>query len=731
MREAARLETQQELALDQFSGTDAFGRITMLAATVMSCPVAAISITEDDRQWFLGLTGLEASELSRGTSFCTFCINSDSPLLVLDAADDPRFAESSLVTGAPHIRSYLGLPVHAENEAVLGTLSVMSTEPRAFRIHDIPILETLVTMIEQTLASQSRSLQLKRAANQLKELNMVFKQAEGAANIGSWRVDLIKDKLYWSDQVYAIHGLERDAKIDVENAINFYEPEDRQVVRDALAKTLDTGEGFTFDAKIRRPDGELRWIRSIGERIDVDGRPEAVAGIFLDCTEERLKTLALEEAAKLDRLTGLFNRAGFDARLAEAMAGEPGQVITAMLLDLDGFKYVNDTLGHLIGDRLLIELAERLKEVASEDVFVARWGGDEFAFLFPPDTCIEAATKLAHRIVGDVSRQVDCGSTKAIVGGTCGIAQICAPASSEELVRRADVALYHGKTTGRGSVYCWDKTIEGSLLAQQRAVAQLTSALENDMTLAAYQPIVNLATGCVAGAEALLRLVDHEGAMIPAAEVFPALLEPSLSKRVFNFMINRVFAEADAFFERHGKNCRITINVTESDLRTDAHSAGFLQIVQRAVAKGRVNPRNFAFEITETMLLLDDSGDIRTTLKELEAMGFAIALDDFGTGFSSLTHLRDFPIQLVKIDRDFIAQIATSHQSRLIIRAIVQIADSLGLKAVAEGVETPAQVDYLLSVGCHFAQGYLFGRPSHLSECAIPQQVDLGLRKFA
>ncbi|MEQ8771232.1 MAG: EAL domain-containing protein, partial [Erythrobacter sp.] len=213
----------------------------------------------------------------------------------------------------------------------------------------------------------------------------------------------------------------------------------------------------------------------------------------------------------------------------------------------------------------------------------------------------------------------------------------------------------------------------------------------------------------------LLRMREEDGRVLTAGQVSPALLDAKLSRRVSAFMLDRALAEAPRLLELFGPDTRIAINVTEADLGGRGRNGGFVDRLMGLVSSSPLAPANITLEVTETMLLVDDAGLVREALHRLDAAGFTVALDDFGTGFSSLTHLRDFPIRKVKIDKDFIASIAGDHQSRLIIQAIVQMGRSLGVGVVAEGVETEEQATFLRSIGCGRAQGYLFGKPQSLA----------------
>lgn len=734
MEETARLDCLRALALDTVRQPEIFSRITQLAATMFRCPVSAVTIIEAQHQWFLGRTGIKAERSARDGSFCPICIEQGGPLLIGDALADARFGDDPSRSDHGAIRSYLGVPIRAEAGALLGTLSIAAPWPNAFREDDIGPLRSLAELAEQCIIAHAKTLALAKAHSSLLHLNRVFRQAETAAQIGSWRVDLGDRSLHWSDQVYTIHGLESGTPMDLARAGAFWEPDERERLGQALEDAISTGLPFALEANLRRADGEIRRVRAIGERVDCEGTPESIAGIIFDCTEEHLQTAALKRAAERDRLTGLFNRSAFDKRLSEALSEPTRETcrdpVTVALIDLDGFKTINDTLGHLVGDRLLTQIAEQLNRRIDDSCFLARWGGDEFAVLFPVGMTIEAIEAQMLSLVRDITEQVRVGDELIIVGATCGLAQITGRSSSDELLRRADLALYHGKAHGRGMVHRWSQAMELAQSARHKAIAELTLALEQGRAFAAYQPIVNISDGTVVAVEALLRLSDRKGETITAGEIAPALLDPALSRRVSRFMIEEILREAPRILGLYGPEARIGINVAEADLR----SGDFLKLIERLTSSGVLKPRNVTIEVTETMLLLDDCGDIRTLLTTLHQRGFTIALDDFGTGFSSLTHLRDFPITKVKIDRDFISNITTDQQSRLIVQAMVQMGQSLGVRMVAEGVETEEELTFLRAIGCSHAQGYKFAHPQSLRDLegtAAPAERPKRIRRSA
>ncbi|MGY6552113.1 MAG: sensor domain-containing phosphodiesterase [Erythrobacter sp.] len=706
MSEEARLACLRNLDLAAMPDRAIFSRITRLTTDMLECPVSLVSIVDSDRQWFLGKTGFAPDFTSLDVSFCARCILAEAPMMIADARADARFAGNALVTGAPFIRSYLGVPIRFEQGHILGTLCAISPRPHAFDPSQIEPLAMLAQLVEQNIALHTRTRQLSRSNGILREASRVFRHAEQAANIGSWRVDLASNALYWSDQAHAIHGLATRQLVKVEDAISFYRECDQPMVRASLEAAIRDGTTIRFETEIRRQDGEMRRVRVIGERIDIDGKPESVAGIVQDCTEEYRRDQALKYAAAHDRLTGLFNRGEFDRRLNAAMAEAHRFPVTVAVLDLDGFKEVNDTLGHLAGDDVLKQLAARFEQLLSDDVFLARWGGDEFALLFPPGMD-EVQVALCVRQLIEAAENM--GAERPEIGmlsATCGIARAHEVLAGEEVIRRADLALYRGKQDGPGAAVCWDEGLEARQTAPRLASRRLREALDRDAVFAAYQPIIDLATRKVVALEALLRMPDGKGGVLAACDVFSALLDPGLSRRVSRMMLDNIVRDGPRLLELFGNDCRIGLNLSEADLR----EGNFAQQLLDVIAQSPLDAYNLTIEVTETMLLSDEGGAVRAALHLFDKAGCIIALDDFGTGFSSLSHLRRFPIRKLKIDREFIDGISHDKQSRLIIKAIVEMGRSLGIAVVAEGVETYEQEVYLRAIGCVLVQGYRYGR---------------------
>ena len=716
-----RAQAIRDLELLDSPAPPSIAELTRFAAETLNTSMAMISLIDEDRQYIYSSSGIDLEGTSLEDSFCVHCLATGSPLLVADLRNDVRFAENPHVMGAPNVRSYLGVPVSDPAGLIIGTLCVMSRRKAAFSTSDIARLKTLAVAIEGLIALQARNLelgavnrQLNACAQRLKRDDFIFRQAESVAGMGVWQVVLDTQELYWSEVVYRIHGHPMDEPISVESAIEFYEEEYRETVNEALVQATETGAPFQFEADIRRPDGEIRRVRSVGELVELEGESDRLLGIFADITEEHQTYLKLKHAADHDSLTGCLNRSAFDARLASQLAGfDPCRgPLHVLLLDLDGFKDVNDFAGHLVGDVVLEETAARIMSAVDGNFTLARWGGDEFALILPQGVDDQEAMRIAQRLVEKIGADIAVGGAKIRIGATCGIAGCKERQTVRELLRRADLALYDAKRRQKGSVSAYDDELENQARHRQAAVQSVEKAVRENDLLACYQPIVDLTGGATVGLEALLRIRQASGVRINASQVLPALIDPILSRKIFDGMLDNICRDYAKLTRRLPDLEFVSINATEADLLM----RGFSKSMLAKLHEYGIDPKTIVLEVTETLLLVNDTKRVKKVLDSLRASGMSIALDDFGTGFSSLAHLKEFPIDKIKLDKSFVSEMTTQPEALMILQAMIAMGRNMKLEIVAEGVETGQQRQILADLGCQFGQGFLFSHAVSVDE---------------
>jgi diguanylate cyclase (GGDEF)-like protein len=451
-----------------------------------------------------------------------------------------------------------------------------------------------------------------------------------------------------------------------------------------------------------------------------------VRGIVLtlrDVTEERRLEEELRRQAVTDPLTGLMNRQGLRVLMEQACDAASGRTDAAGLLmvDLDDFKEINDTLGHPIGDEVLVAVADRLTRNVREGDGVARFGGDEFAVLMARGPDQAELETIAQRVLDAFDEPVESDAGPLRVTASLGLAVLGETAGSggtepgpddntepDALMRAADLALYAAKAEGK---HRW-RRYHAELLDQAVHRAELRSALDEALALGTldlfYQPIVHLPTRHIAGFEALARWPHPTLGLLGPDTFIPLAEDTGQIRELGGQMLRLAVHQAVAWSTpRTGPGCYIGINVSVHQLRGE----GFVEAVRDVLAETGIEPRYVVLEVTETALLDHEDAGVREHLLDLRALGVAIALDDFGTGYASLISLHDMPIDIIKIDKSFTSRLTTSDRMRRLVRGLLTIGDSLDIHTVAEGVERWDQHEWLLDLGVSAGQGYLYSRP--------------------
>ncbi len=700
-------------------------RIVMHCAQAFESEIALVTALDEVNQTILAKHGIDLLTTSRKDSFCQFVVDGKKSMLVRNAVADVRVAKSPLVINGPKIRSYAGCPITNSEGTVIGALCLIDSRRDMFSEATLENLGRYAQSVTDVIRLHEASLRSSRLADELREKaerlrlsNRAFRQAECVAKIGSWEVEVESGDLFWSDGVYHIHGLEPHKEVTCEEAVSFYIDADQARVAQCIARAIEERGSIEFEATLKLPNGEGKPVYTTGEFLDGDDEsPARLVGVIRDVSSQYETQSALEHAATYDSLTGLPNRHAFDRMLQDRLRKrhqKRNEVILA-IFDLDGFKNINDSFGHIAGDLILEETANRMRSVAMEGVMVARWGGDEFVAVMPEGTGMQEAVDYANAMIDTIDTETPIGGRSVSLGASCGIARSEKGVGARELIRRADTALYFGKKKNPGRVMVYDVQLEKENQHRQNALSEVKSAIRGDRLFAGYQPIIDLQTGEYVGFEALLRLHSRDNRRLAATEVLPALLDPAISRQISRKMTNFVATEIRSLFDHFPELRYVSLNATESDLL----DSNFVDRFLTAFEENGIDPGRIVLEVTETTLLVNDPSTVQRVLRELSTAGIRIALDDFGTGFSSLSHLRDFPINKVKIDQSFVQTMSSQQESRLIVQAIIGMAASLGLAVIAEGVETEEQRDRLFRMGCAYAQGFLFSPALDLSQVTL------------
>jgi diguanylate cyclase (GGDEF)-like protein/PAS domain S-box-containing protein len=519
------------------------------------------------------------------------------------------------------------------------------------------------------------------------------------------------DIRYQSPSVETILGYSAADMVGT-NILTYLHPDDMDIARQSLAELyVDPTSARRTLIRARHVDGSWRNLEGVGTNLLQN--PD-VGGLLLnirDVTERTALEDQLTHQAFHDPLTGLPNRVFFTNRLefAAAHARLQGSDLAVVFLDLDNFKVVNDSLGHQAGDKLLVEVANRLRATLRSTDTVARFGGDEFTFLLEGDATEKGVAQVVERIQEALHEPLTVEGHDLSAASSMGIA-ISTPEtlSTEELLRRADIALYRAKRNGKAQSAIYANDMKTDSIERLLLEIDLRHALERGELLLYYQPVVELSTGRLSGVESLLRWRHPVRGMVMPAEFVPLAEENGTIIQIGLWALERACYQVKAWQADPGITPALTVSVNLS-ARQFKHP-DLVASVASILERTGVSPGSLKLEITETVGM-EDAEQTTVMLNELRELGVSIALDDFGMGHSALSYLKRFPIDTIKLDRLFISGLGTDKGDGAIVQASIKLAKDMGLKVTAEGVETRDQIQVLYSLGCDYGQGYFFARP--------------------
>ncbi|HSO95229.1 MAG TPA: EAL domain-containing protein [Acidimicrobiia bacterium] len=487
-------------------------------------------------------------------------------------------------------------------------------------------------------------------------------------------------------------------------------PDDREAAHDATRR-LVTGQdpNHRLEQRFVHTDGRPVWIALTASPVrDPHGHPLYLMSQIEDVTERRASGARLAHQAVHDPLTGLPNRVRFVERLQHALGSQNGSGRVAVLfVDLDHFQVINDSLGHAAGDRLLVAVADRLRAAIRPSDTLARFAGDEFTILCTGVPDEATAFELAERIAAAVAKPLALVEGEVFVTASVGIAVATGELETPEiLLRSADAAMHRAKEQGRARAEIYDTNSHDQAIRHLRTGNDLHRALERSELRIHYQPILSLETGQLAGFEALLRWEHPERGLVRPDEFVSLAEETGLVVPIGSWALEEACQRA-AGWHRRGAPVTISVNLSPRQLAEPS----LPHVVASVLRKTQINPDKVWLEITESTLMRDAESAV-TRLRALRALGVHLSVDDFGTGYSSMSYLKRFPVEALKVDRSFVDGLGREPEDSAICTAVISLAHALGLRAVAEGVETPEQLAELRTLGCEMAQGYLFGKPA-------------------
>jgi|HubBroStandDraft_1064217.scaffolds.fasta_scaffold02626_2 diguanylate cyclase (GGDEF)-like protein/PAS domain S-box-containing protein len=501
----------------------------------------------------------------------------------------------------------------------------------------------------------------------------------------------------------------------------------RQTSRDPMEMAVEQNRtvGLTLNCILIRRDGAEFPIEDSAAPIhDRAGRIAGAVIVFHDVSVARALSGQMTYAAQHDLLTGLPNRLLLNDRISQsiALARRQNRTIALMFLDLDNFKYVNDSLGHAVGDQLLESVSKRLVAGVRASDTVSRQGGDEFVILLPEIAHPGDVAKSARKLLLSLSIPHSVAGRDLHIDGSIGISVFPEDGQdAETLIKSADTAMYSAKESGRNNFQFFTPAMNRKAVERQSLEGSLHTALAGDEFLLNYQPTIDLDSGEITGVEALIRWQHPERGLIPPGQFVPIAMDSGLIVPIGRWVIREACGQARAWQKAGLPRLTISVNVSASEFR----DKGFVAGVRAILAETGLEPRYLELELTEGALM-KDVASTAAVLQELKTMGVHLAVDDFGTGYSSLSYLRQFPVDVLKIDQSLVQQITSDVDDSSIVGAIINMGRSMKRLVIAEGVETEGQRNFLQSQHCAEGQGYLFSRPVAAEQ--FPHLLEVGLR---
>lgn len=560
------------------------------------------------------------------------------------------------------------------------------------------------------------------AEEELRRGHLVMQATQELARIGGVETDLRTGTVTLTDQVYHILEIDRTQhKPSLATVLDFFAPESKPVIRAAIDNSNKTGSTYDLELEMITATGRRIWVHTKNVITMENGQVVRRTALLQDITERKRAELVIWEQANFDALTGLPNRRMLRDRLGQDLlkSRRMKNLLAVLYVGIDHFKGVNDALGHVQGDALLKEAAQRIKGCVRATDTVARMGGDEFTIVLNSLADPSAAATVAQDVIAAMNQAFELSGERIFVSASVGVTLYPEDATgADELLRQADQALFEAKSQGRGRFAYFTSDMQEAAQTRMRLASELRSAIANNELFAVYQPIVDMATGRIFKAEALVRWQHPTRGLVSPGLFIPVAEGTGQIVALGEWMFREVARQVKVWRETIDPNFQITINKSPAQFRSGAPAQQ--EWFDRLADMG-LSGDSIVVEITEG-LLLDQHASVTERLLELRDAGVQVALDDFGTGYSSLAYLQRFDIDFLKIDQSFVRGLTEGSRNHALCKAIIVMAHELGMRVVAEGIETAEQHRLLKAAGCDFAQGYHLGRPVRAAEFSAAVQ---------
>lgn len=760
--EHERLSALKRLAIVDTPVEARFDRLTHLACRVFNCKFAFISFVDEHRQWFKSSANIAITETPIHEAMCTHTIEQSQPLVIPNTLEDKRFRENTHVVGEPHFRFYAGVRLIFEGHAV-GTLCVLDNEPKQLSQSQIEQLQGFGELVESELNKK----EYKDLSEQLEEYQFKLEQTQKITRVRSAILEkvvnaeslhtVLHDIVYaieaeYKEQICSVLLLENgklkkgaapslpdfynDAidGVDIGEGVgscgNTAATNEPTIVEDISThpfwsawKELAASAGVAacWSQPIQGANGEAIGTFAIYHREKAIPTAEErvlirqFAHIASIAIERELANRVIWRQANFDSLTGLPNRNLMLDHLQLAMktADRENEKVAVVFLDLDNFKDVNDALGHDVGDKLLVECAMRIKRCLRADDTVSRLGGDEFVIILNGICGLSSIENVVQKVLSEIIKPYTLEFERIHTSASMGITLYPDDANEvKDLLKNADQAMYGAKAHGKNSYHYFTHDMQKAAIRRISLLNDLRYAVKNNELFLEYQPIVCFNDSKEVKAEALLRWQHPIKGRIAPDDFIPLAEESGLIIEISNWVFDEVTRRIKQWRREHSKFVQISINTSPSQyFNQESNITEWLTLL---LEKG-LSARSILLEVTENLLMEADA-EVSKKLFQFRQAGIDIALDDFGTGFSSISYLKKFPTDYIKIDKSFVNSMTDVSNDKVLCEAIIVMAKKLGIGVVAEGVETQEQFNILSAMGCDYAQGYFIARPMQLSD---------------
>lgn len=706
-------------------------RICETAHLAFDARFCCVALVDHEKLHVLGFAGSldEPEQKLLQVAVSVICRSADSDYLLNDENAD--CAPANVGVADESATKMLVLPLQSENGSILGAFMVGIDGGRDITEKERGLADCFVANSMQTLELQRMQSGFARRAEisrrQAAKLHTqkwalirndrLFGKVSRMARICGWELDSQSGEVVWSGKVQAVFGMPAEADVKLYWLFRKLGRENLTLFKNLVEECLSYGIAFEQEVAATTFTGESKWFRITGEaETDGDG-VNKVVGTVQDVSNQKQREAIIKHVATHDELTGLANRKLFRSEFSQTLtnARQTGDATGLILIDADHFKLVNDTFGHNDGDQVLREFSRQLKSCMRSQDLVARLGGDEFAVILPNIPNQEKLAEICERLQQALAGGISHDGGHSVVTASIGVAIY--PNDSldpEDLLRKADLALYRSKENGRACYTFFDQSMNTEVSDKFNVLGNVATAIESGEIVPYYQPIVDGHTGCISALEALVRWETSDGKVLAPGAFIEALEDPVMSARIGETMIEQVIKQIVSWSGDRVLAGPVAINLSGSELQ----KTSFAEIFLSRLASACLHPSNVAIEVTEGVFMARSNSVIKNNLEVLAAAGVRIALDDFGTGFASLTHLKEFPVDQVKIDKSFIKLLPGDAECLGIVKSIIALGRNLGLHIVAEGVETEEQASILGNLGCDYMQGYLYSKAVRAEEIA-------------